>query len=388
MFEFLCKTFIKDYENTENSEVRERYGSFFSLFSILCNILMVIMKLIISYISNSISIRADALNNLSDVGSNLATLIGFRLSNKSPDADHPYGHGRMEYVSGLIVSFLILLVAFQAVKEALIKILYPQDLNFTYSTLAVLIISIAIKLLMAYVNGKAARMIDSETLKAASQDSLNDSLMTLAALVSVIFFRFSGINIDAYVGFAVSLFVLKAGIGIFREVLDTILGKAPDPKLIKQIEEDIMKHYNVLGIHDLILHDYGPSHRFMSLHAEVDASIPIMETHDMIDNIEKEIQEKYHILTSIHMDPIDTSDELAKVLKEKVRDKIREINESYNIHDFRLVKGNTHSNLIFDVLIPAEDHISSEVLKKQISEKVMEIDPSYRTVVTIDHSFV
>lgn len=388
MFEFLCKTFIKDYKNTENSEVRERYGSFFSLFSIFCNILMVIMKLIISYISNSISIRADALNNLSDVGSNLATLIGFRLSSKSPDADHPYGHGRMEYVSGLIVSFLILLVAFQAVKEALIKILYPQDLNFTYSTLAVLIISIAIKLLMAYVNGKAARMIDSETLKAASQDSLNDSLMTLAALVSVIFFRFSGINIDAYVGFAVSLFVLKAGIGIFRDVLDTILGKAPDPKLIMQIEEDIMKNYNVLGIHDLILHDYGPSHRFMSLHAEVDASIPIMETHDMIDNIEKDIQEKYHILTSIHMDPIDTSDELARILKEKVRDKVREINESYNIHDFRLVKGNTHSNLIFDVLIPAEDRISSEVLKKQISEKVMEIDPSYRTVVTIDHSFV
>ena len=388
MFEFLCKTFIKDYKNTENSEVRERYGSFFSLFSIFCNILMVIMKLIISYISNSISIRADALNNLSDVGSNLATLIGFRLSSKSPDADHPYGHGRMEYVSGLIVSFLILLVAFQAVKEALIKILYPQDLNFTYSPLAVLIISIAIKLLMAYVNGKAARMIDSETLKAASQDSLNDSLMTLAALVSVIFFRFSGINIDAYVGFAVSLFVLKAGIGIFRDVLDTILGKAPDPKLIMQIEEDIMKNYNVLGIHDLILHDYGPSHRFMSLHAEVDASIPIMETHDMIDNIEKDIQEKYHILTSIHMDPIDTSDELARILKEKVRDKVREINESYNIHDFRLVKGNTHSNLIFDVLIPAEDRISSEVLKKQISEKVMEIDPSYRTVVTIDHSFV
>ena len=388
MFEFLCKTFIKDYQNTEDSEVRERYGSVFSLFSIFCNILMVVMKLIISYISNSLSIRADALNNLSDVGSNLATLIGFRLSNKSPDADHPYGHGRMEYVSGLIVSFLILLVAFQAVKEALIKILYPQDLNFTYSTLAVLIISIAIKLLMAYVNGKAARTIDSETLKAASQDSLNDSLMTLAALVSVIFFRFSGVNIDVYVGFVVSLFVLKAGIGIFREVLDTILGKTPDPKLIKQIEEDIMKHYNVLGIHDLILHDYGPSHRFMSLHAEVDASIPIMETHDMIDNIEKDIQEKYRILTSIHMDPIDTSDELTKILKEKVRDKVREINETYNIHDFRLVKGNTHSNLIFDVLIPAEDRISSEVLKEKISEKVMEIDPSFRTVITIDHSFV
>ena len=388
MFELLCKTFITNYQHTEDPEVRERYGSVFSLFSIGCNILMVIMKLIISFISNSISIRADALNNLSDVGSNLATLFGFRLSNKHPDADHPYGHGRMEYVAGLIVSFLILLVAFEAIKEAVLKIVNPQDLNFTYSTLLVLIISIGIKLLMAYMNGKAGKAISSQTLKAASQDSLNDSLMTLATFLSMLFYRFSGINIDAYVGLIVSLFVLKAGIGIFKDVLDTILGKAPDPELIRQIESDIMKHENVLGIHDLIMHDYGPSHRFMSLHAEVDASVPIMDTHDMIDNIESEILEKYHILTSIHMDPIDTHDELTNVLREKIRAKVKEINEAYNIHDFRMVKGNTHSNLVFDVLIPAEDQISHEELKKQISAKAIEIDPSYRCVITIDRSFV
>ncbi|MBR3264790.1 MAG: cation transporter [Erysipelotrichaceae bacterium] len=388
MFELLCKTFITNYQHTEDPEVRERYGSVFSLFSIGCNILMVIMKLIISFISNSISIRADALNNLSDVGSNLATLFGFRLSNKHPDADHPYGHGRMEYVAGLIVSFLILLVAFEAIKEAVLKIVNPQDLNFTYSTLLVLIISIGIKLLMTYMNGKAGKAISSQTLKAASQDSLNDSLMTLATFLSMLFYRFSGINIDAYVGLIVSLFVLKAGIGIFKDVLDTILGKAPDKELIRQIESDIMKHGSVLGIHDLIMHDYGPSHRFMSLHAEVDASVPIMDTHDMIDNIESEILEKYHILTSIHMDPIDTHDELTNVLREKVRAKVKEINEAYNIHDFRMVKGNTHSNLVFDVLIPAEDQISHEELKKQISAKAIEIDPSYRCVITIDRSFV
>ena len=388
MFELLCKTFITNYQHTEDPEVRERYGSVFSLFSIGCNILMVIMKLIISFISNSISIRADALNNLSDVGSNLATLFGFRLSNKHPDADHPYGHGRMEYVAGLIVSFLILLVAFEAIKEAVLKIVNPQDLNFTYSTLLVLIISIGIKLLMTYMNGKAGKAISSQTLKAASQDSLNDSLMTLATFLSMLFYRFSGINIDAYVGLIVSLFVLKAGIGIFKDVLDTILGKAPDKELIRQIESDIMKHESVLGIHDLIMHDYGPSHRFMSLHAEVDASVPIMDTHDMIDNIESEILEKYHILTSIHMDPIDTHDELTNVLREKIRAKVKEINEAYNIHDFRMVKGNTHSNLVFDVLIPAEDQISHEELKKQISAKAIEIDPSYRCVITIDRSFV
>lgn len=388
MFELFCKTFIRDHQHTQDPAVRERYGSVFSLFSIFCNILMVIMKLIISFISNSISIRADALNNLSDVSSNLATFFGFKLSNKHPDADHPYGHGRMEYVAGLIVSFLILLVAFEAIKEALLKIIRPQDLNFTYSTLLVLIISIAIKLLMAYMNSKAAAAIDSQTLKAASQDSRSDSLMTQATFISMLFYRFSGINIDAYVGLFVSLFVLKAGIGIFKDVLDTILGKAPDKELIRQIENDIMKHDAVLGIHDLIMHDYGPSHRFMSLHAEVDAFIPIMDTHDMIDNIESEILEKYHILTTIHMDPIDTHDELVNITKEKVKTKVREINAAYNIHDFRMVKGNTHSNLVFDVLIPAEEKISPEQLKKQISAKVNEIDPDYRCVITIDRSYV
>ncbi|MBO7677028.1 MAG: cation diffusion facilitator family transporter, partial [Erysipelotrichaceae bacterium] len=242
--------------------------------------------------------------------------------------------------------------------------------------------------LMAYMNGKAAKAINSETLKAASQDSLNDSLMTLATFLSMLFYRFSGINIDAYVGLVVSLFVLKAGIEIFRDVLDTILGKAPDKELIKQLEKDIMEHEGVLGIHDLIMHDYGPGHRFMSLHAEVDASIPVMETHDMIDNIENEILEKYHVLTSIHMDPIDTKDELANILRDEVREKVREINKDYNIHDFRLVRGNTHSNLVFDVLIPADDRIAHEELKKQISEKVQELDPTYRCVIMVDHSFV
>ena len=388
MFEIICKSFIRNYENTEDPDVRERYGSVFSLFSVFCNILMVLMKLIISFISNSISIRADALNNLSDVGSNLATLFGFKLANKHPDADHPYGHGRMEYVAGLIVSFLILLVAFEAIKEAVLKIIDPQGLYFTYATVAVLIISILIKLLMASMNKKASEAINSETLKAAAQDSLNDSIMTLATLLSLLFYRFSGINIDAYVGLAVSLFVLKAGIEIFRDVLDTILGKAPDPQLIREIEKDIMKNKAVLGIHDLILHDYGPSHRFMSLHAEVDADVPVMDTHDMIDNIENEILEKYHILTSIHMDPIDTHDELVKTLREEVRGKVKEIDSSYNIHDFRLVRGNTHSNLVFDVLIPADDQISDEELKKQIDEKVKQLDQTYRCVIKIDHSFV
>ena len=388
MFELLCKAFIKDCEKKDDPIVRERYGTVFSILSIGCNIVMVILKLIISFISNSISIRADALNNLSDVGSNLATLFGFRLSNKHPDSDHPYGHGRMEYVAGMIVSFLILLVAFEAIKEAVMKIISPISLNFTYVSVIVLILSICIKLFMAYMNDHASKAIDSPTLKAAAQDSLNDSVMTLATLLSLVFYKFSGINIDAIIGLIVSLFVLKAGIEIFRDVLDTILGKAPDRQLISQIEADIMEHEGILGIHDLLLHDYGPGHKFMSLHAEVDASIPVLDTHDMIDNIENEMLEKYHILTSIHMDPIDTKDELANVLKEQVKDLVREIDERYNIHDFRIVRGNTHSNLVFDVLLPAEDEISHEELKKKICEKVSQIDPTYKCVIQIDHSFV
>lgn len=388
MFELICKKLIKDHKNTQDPEVRQRYGVVFSFISIFCNILMVIMKLIISFLSNSISIRADALNNLSDVGSNLATLFGFRLSNKHPDSDHPYGHGRMEYVSGMIVSFLILLVAFEAIKEAILKIIDPDSLVFTYVSILVLILSIGIKLFMAYINLKAAKAIDSETLHAASQDSMNDAIMTAATLVTLIIYRFTSFNIDAYIALVVSLFVLKAGIEIFRDVLDTILGKAPDKELIKEIESDIMKHDGVLGIHDLLLHDYGPGHRFMSLHVEVDAAVPVMESHDMIDNIENEILEKHHILTSIHMDPIDMSDEMMPILKGQVKDIVQSIDPSYNIHDFRIVSGNTHTNLVFDVLLPAQDTRDHEELKKEICERVSQIDQSYKCVIQIDHSFV
>ena len=388
MFELLCKVFIKDHENTEDEKVREDYGTFFSILSIFCNILMVIFKLIVSFLSNSVSIRADALNNLSDVGSNLAAYFGFKLSSKHPDADHPYGHGRMEYVAGMIVSFLILLVGLGSIRDSIVKILNPDKIVFSYLSLFVLIVSVFIKLFMAYVNNKAGNRIDSQTLKAAGADSMNDAIMTLATISSLIIFHLSHVNIDAYIGLAVSLFVLKAGIEIFRNVLDTILGKAPDKKLIEQIEKDIRSHDGILGIHDLLLHDYGPSHRFMSLHAEVDADVPILETHDLIDNIENEILNKYKILTSIHMDPVDTKDQLTAKLKEQVKEIVISINKDYNIHDFRIVKGPSHTNLVFDVLIPADDKISHEELKKEISDKVSEISDTYHCVIQVDHSFV
>ena len=388
MYTLICNKFIPNYKNTEDAQVREKYGSVFSIFSIICNIIMVIFKLAVSFITNSVSIRADAFNNLSDVGSNLATLFGFKLSNKHPDADHPYGHGRMEYVSGMIVSFLILLMGFEAAKESVLKIIHPEEIYSSLAALVVLVASIIIKLIMAYMNNTAGKDIDSDALKAAGQDSINDSLVTGATLICLIVHEVTGLHIDAYVGLIASLLVLKSGIEIFSDVLDTILGKAPDKQLIKEIENTICAHEKVLGVHDLMLHDYGPSQKFMSLHVEVDASIPVIEMHDEIDNIELEILDKYKILTTIHMDPIDTKDTLANSLKGKVLDAVKSINPEYKIHDFRIVSGPTHTNLVFDVLLPAQDNNDIEELRKTISDKISEIDDSYRCVINFDRSYV
>ena len=388
MYTLICSKFIPNYKNTEDAQVREKYGSVFSVFSIICNIIMVIFKLAVSFITNSVSIRADAFNNLSDVGSNLATLFGFKLSNKHPDADHPYGHGRMEYVSGMIVSFLILLMGFEAAKESVLKIIHPEEIYSSLAALVVLVASIIIKLIMAYMNNTAGKDIDSDALKAAGQDSINDSLVTGATLVCLIIHEITNLHIDAYVGLIASLLVLKSGIEIFSDVLDTILGKAPDKQLIRELENTICAHEKVLGVHDLMLHDYGPSQKFMSLHVEVDASIPVIEMHDEIDNIELEILDKYKILTTIHMDPIDTKDTLANSLKGKVLDAVKSINPDYKIHDFRIVSGPTHTNLVFDVLLPAQDKNDIEELRKTISNKISEIDDSYRCVINFDRSYV
>ena len=387
MFNFLCKTFIPNYDDVNNSAVREKYGIVFSIFSIICNIFLVVFKLIISFVTNSISIRADALNNLSDVGSNLAALFGFRLSNKHADADHPYGHGRMEYVSGMIVSFLILLMGFSSIKESILKIIDGEKVVYSSIAIVILAFSIATKLLMCYVNNCAGKAINSETLLAAGKDSFSDAIMTSATLVCLIIYRFTNLNIDAYCGFVVSIFVLKAGLGIFHDVLDTILGKAPDKELIHEIEKTICAHDEILGIHDLMLHDYGPSQKFMSLHAEVDSRVPIIETHDMIDNIEMEVLEKFNILTTIHMDPVDIADEKTNTLKKEVIEKINKINEKYKIHDFRIVSGPSHTNIVFDVLLPADDKNDIETLRKQISNSIKELDQSYNCVINFDRDY-
>lgn len=389
MFNFLCKKFIPNYEKVDDSTVRERYGVVFSIFSIVCNLIAVVTKLIISFITNSVSIRADAFNNLSDIGSNLATLFGFALSNKHSDSSHPYGYGRMEYISGMIVAFLILLMGFESLIESVKKIFSPEEFIYSTAAVAVLLVSIGIKLLMYVMNGKAGKAISSDTLLAASKDSISDVLVTSSSLVCVLLLKFFNINIDSYVGVIVALLVIKSGLEVFFDVMNTILGQAPDKELIKGIEKEIMSHDEIIGIHDLIIHDYGPSRKFMTLHCEVDAYVPVIDTHDKIDNIEMDILNKYGILTTIHMDPIDTKDEMVKELKPVVTDLVKKVNSEYNIHDFRVVRGPTHNNLVFDVLIPSEDHIEHDELKLKISNLVKEeIGKNYNCVINVDHSFV
>ena len=388
MFKILAKKFIKNYTDYKSSKVREQYGTLCSIISIGCNIVLVIFKLAMGVITNSIAIQADGLNNLSDVGSNLASLFGFKLANKHPDSEHPYGHGRMEYVAGLIIAFLILLVGFQALKDSILKIIAPQKVTFTVVAVIILVVSILIKLWMASFNRYASKKINSATLLAASQDSLNDVLATTATLCSLILSLCTDLPIDGIMGTIVSIIVLKAGIEIFKDTVNPLLGMAPDKELIKDIEQYILSFPEALGIHDLMMHDYGPGRRFLSLHVEVDRNDDIMAAHDAIDIIERAVLDKYHILTTIHMDPVDFNDTLTNELRKKVIKIVKEINNEYSIHDFRIVSGTTHTNLIFDVLIPSNDQIEHKILKEQINRKIKAIDSSYYTIIQIEHSYV
>ncbi len=388
MFQFIVKKFIKNYQDTTLPHVRASYGTVCSILSIICNGLMVVFKLVFGFLTNSVAIQADGFNNLSDMGSNLATLFGFKLAGKHPDADHPYGHGRYEYITGLIISFLIFLVAFSSLKESFLKFIQPELLHFQTGAVIVLVISILIKFWMASFNKKAGQLIDSTSLRAAAQDSLNDVITTLATLISLCLSLVIDWPIDGIIGTIVSLFVLKSGIDIFKETVDPLLGQSPDKELIDQIYDYVMSFDKVMGIHDFMLHDYGPGRQYMTFHAEVSCHEDMMEIHDQIDLIERELLEKFHVLTTIHMDPIDMDDHLTNELREIVKKIVTQINHQYSIHDFRIVNGPTHTNLIFDVLIPADDCIKHKDLKQLIQSKVKEVNSQYFCVIQIDHTFI
>lgn len=388
MIRLLSKLFIKNHEEFQDAAVRQSYGMLCSVVSIVANMILVGFKLSIGFLTNSIAIQADGLNNLSDVGSNIASLFGFKLANKHPDAEHPYGHGRMEYISGLVIAFLIIIVGLQSLKDSFFKILYPEEVGFSIVACIILGVSIVVKLWMSYFNKKIGNKIHSSTLLAAGQDSINDVFTTSVTLIALILSLHTTLPVDGIFGVIVSVVVLKAGYEIFNETVDPLLGKAPDKQLLLDIEEFIMSHDITLGLHDMMMHDYGPGRQFLTVHVEVDGNDDIMVVHDVIDSIEREMLKKFHIMTTIHVDPIDTNDALTNEMRTMVEQIVVSISSEYSIHDFRIVSGPTHTNLIFDVLIPASDLINHKELKEIINSRIKERNDSYFTVIQIDHSYV
>ncbi len=388
MFSLIQKLFIKDFKDVKDPYTREKVGTVMSIFSIVCNLILVVFKLVVSFITNSLSIRADALNNLSDMGSNLASLCGFKVASKHPDSEHPYGHGRAEYISGLIIGFLIITIGFTSLIDSLKSIFVKSDISFNYGAIVVVIGSIIIKFIMGFTNKKAGNLINSETLLAASSDSFNDVLLTFSTLVSLLVYKFFNINIDPFVGSITNVVVIISGIKIAKEVISVLIGKSPDRELIKEIETDILKNKEVLGIHDIIFHDYGPGSRFLTLHVEVDASKDIVYLHDNIDNIENYILGKYKILTTIHMDPVVLNDPELDNYKQMITNIVKDLNPTYSIHDFRIVKGTTHTNLVFDLLLPIDEKREHAAIRKDLNERVREINPNLNLSVKIEHGFI
>lgn len=388
MVSLFAKLFIKDYQNTKSPSVRKAYGMLCGLVGIGLNILLFIGKFLAGTLSHSIAITADAFNNLSDAGSSFITLAGFKLASQKPDPDHPYGHGRIEYLSGLFVSLAILLMALELLKSSFEKILHPQDTAMNTLILVFLVVSILVKLYMSYYNHTIGKKIDSAALLATAADSRSDTLATLLVVLSSLISEATGVQIDGYCGLIVGLFIFYSGINAAKETINPLLGQAPDKQFVENVEEIVMSHDMILGIHDMMVHDYGPGRVMVSLHAEVPASGDILEIHDLIDHIENEINEKLNCEATIHMDPIMNDDPQVNAMKEIVSRIILGIDDSLHFHDFRMVVGPTHTNLIFDVLVPYKFKMSDSELLKRINEEVKKVNESYFIVAKIDHTYV
>ena len=375
------------YEDLPTEKKRSAYGKLCGLVGILLNLILFVGKFIAGMLSNSIAITADAFNNLSDAGSSVVTLVGFKLAEQKPDADHPFGHGRMEYLSALAIAGVILLMAFELIKDSISKIVNPVEIEFSGIILVILIASILVKCYMALYNFKVGKKIDSAALKATGTDSLSDCVSTTVILIATLVGHYTEFQIDGFCGVAVGLLILWAGINAAKDVLDPLLGQAPDLEFVAQIEEMVMEFDkdSIVGVHDLIVHDYGPGRRVISLHAEVPAEGDILQLHDVIDNLEVKLRTELGCLTTIHMDPVATKDERVLALKEQCKTIVKNIGDSLSLHDFRVVLGESHTNLIFDVVIPYEFALSDAETTQLIQEKVWEqIGNNYFTVIQVD----
>ena len=388
MISLLAKWFIPNRENTADAAVRRAYGQLCGLVGIALNILLFAGKFFAGTLSGSIAITADAFNNLSDAGSSVVTLLGFRLAGKKPDPEHPFGHGRMEYLSGLVVSALILLMGVELAKSSFQKILHPEEVEFSVVALLILLASIAVKLYMSIYNRRIGKKINSSAMVATGIDSLSDTISTAAVLVAMVVGKFSGLMIDGWVGMLVALFILYSACRAAMETVSPLLGQAPEEEFVQRIGEVVLAHDEVCGIHDLMVHDYGPGRVMISLHAEVPASGDILELHDMIDGIEMELREQLDCEAVIHMDPVVTDDALTTELRMKTAALVKEVDPRATIHDFRMVMGPTHTNLIFDAAVPFGGEKTTHQIEEEIKQKVRGMEGTYFAVVRVENSYV
>lgn len=388
MTDFLIRHFVRDYQQVQDPAVRERYGVLSGGVGIFLNLLLSLGKFFAGVVTGSIAVTADAFNNLSDAGSSVVTLVGFKLAGQKADDGHPFGHGRIEYLAGLLVSLLILMVGVELGKTSIEKIIQPEEVAFSILSVGILVCSILIKLWMSVFNRKMGKRIHSAAMQATATDSLSDVVATSAVLAGTLIGHFAHVSIDGWIGVVVAVFILRAGWGAAKDTLNPLLGTAPDPELVKAIQQLVLSHEQVVGMHDLVIHDYGPGRRMCSFHAEVPEGDDIMEAHDAIDHIEREIQEKFGIETTAHMDPIATGDSEVARLRDQMRDLVREIDPDMSIHDFRLTRGPRHSNLIFDVVVPHRCRLSDEEIRRRITEAAEQVVPGCYVVLQLDRSYV
>ena len=388
MITFLASLFIKDSKNYKEPSVRQAYGVLSGAVGIGLNILLFFGKWLAGTISGSIAIIADAFNNLSDAGSSIITLIGFRLSGQEPDPEHPFGHGRMEYISGLLVSVAILVMGFELIGSSIGKLRSPEPIESSALVFGILIASILVKLYMFFYNHSLSKKIESAAMKATSVDSLSDTVATTLVLIATLISKYTGLLLDGWFGILVGLFILYTGGSTLKETIDLLLGQPPKQEFIDEVKEIVLGHSMVHGVHDLIVHDYGPGRVMNSLHAEVDVNGDIQDIHEQIDHIEHELQEKLHCSATIHMDPIVTDDKEVLAMKAKVEEMVHFLDESFSMHDFRMVRGSTRTNLIFDVEVPRKTSYTDNEIVNWLKERIHELPGSkYFAVIQIDHEY-
>lgn len=383
---FLVRRFIKNYQDTKDANVRTNIGKLSGIVGIFSNLFLFVIKFVIGTIVHSVSIQADGVNNLTDAGSNIISILSFHLANKPADKDHPFGHERTETIASLFVGILILVLGFETAKESISKVIHPGSIDFRIASVIILLISIIVKFWMYAYNKKLSKTYDSSLLEATALDSISDVCGTTAVLVSTLLSPVLHFNLDGYMGIVVSGIILYGAYGLLRDMINSLIGEAPDPELVHNIVDRIMAHTAILGVHDMMLHNYGPNKIFASAHVEVDSSKDIFETHDHIDNIEREVKENMNIDLVLHMDPVKVNDPETELYRAKVVEAIHQIDPKWGFHDFRIVSGPTHVNLVFDLVIPFEEKYSQEEIEDMLLKHIQS-DKKIYLVLTIDHPY-